>query len=110
MNDHWGWEIVRLALAGAFGGAVRWMTLRDSWVEGVISITLGMICAVYLNPLVLPIITPAIAGLVVEETSRASLSAFMIGVGGITVSGFVIDLWNIRRRVLEDKLKEPKND
>jgi hypothetical protein len=95
-------EIARLALAGALGGVVRWLTLRDGWVDGMASVIVGAICAVYLGPLVIPALTPVLGGLVVEEAGRSSLSGFLIGAGGTTFSGFLIDAWRVRRRKLND--------
>ena len=97
----WAWligEKGQLAMAGALGGVVRWLSLREDWQSGIISITVGAICALYLAPLTIPAIEPLIGKIVVDATSRAGFSGFIIGIGGIAVSGFVIDLWKARAR------------
>ena len=44
----WLWtEPGKAALAGALGGIVRWVTLREHWRDGVLSLLVGSICAVY---------------------------------------------------------------
>lgn len=78
-------------LAGALGGVVRWITLKESMREGAASVICGAICAVYLGPLIQPAITPLLGTFVVEEASRSAFGGFILGLGGITVSGFVID-------------------
>lgn len=78
-------------LAGALGGVVRWITLKESAKEGAASVICGAICAVYLGPLIQPAITPLLGTFVVEEASRSAFGGFILGLGGITVSGFVID-------------------
>ncbi len=96
-------DILRLALSGAAGGVVRWLTLRDGWRDGLTSVIVGAICAVYLGPLVIPLLTPVLGGLVAEENGRSSLSGFLIGAGGTTLPGFLIDVWRIRRNKLNDE-------
>ena len=83
----------KLVVAGALGGVVRWLSLRETWQEGLVSIVVGAICAVYLTPLFTPSLT-AWSGL--PEAAR--LTAFMVGIGGIGVVGFVIDLWRTWRK------------
>jgi len=102
MNDgFWAWfigEKGQLAIAGALGGVVRWLSLREDLPSGIISITVGAICALYLAPLAIPAIEPLIIRMVIDPTSRAGFSGFIIGIGGIAVSGFVIDIWKSRAR------------
>lgn len=78
-------------LAGALGGVVRWITLKEKLREGVASVVCGAICAVYLGPIIMPALTPLLGSFVLEEASRAAFGGFVLGLGGITVSGFVID-------------------
>lgn len=78
-------------LAGALGGVVRWITLKEKPREGIASVIVGSICAVYLGPLVQPALTPLLGSFVVEETARSGFGGFVLGLGGITLSGFVID-------------------
>lgn len=105
MHDgFWQWllgEKGQIALAGALGGVVRWLSLREDWKSGIVSITVGAICAVYLAPLAIPSFEPLIGKLVVDHVSRAGFSGFLIGIGGIAVSGFVIDLWRARARQVQ---------
>ena len=42
-------------VAGAFGGFLKWITLRETWFDGVVSIVSGAICALYLRPFFQPI-------------------------------------------------------
>lgn len=90
-------------LAGALGGVVRWITLKERLREGIASVICGAICAVYLGPLIQPAITPLLGSFVVEEASRSAFGGFILGLGGITVSGFVIDFLKGWARKGQDK-------
>lgn len=86
----------RAAVAGALGGVVRWVTLRESWREGLMSLIVGAICASYLGPLVTPILEPVIGHLTPMGDSTG-FSAFVVGVGGMSISGLLIDIFRARR-------------
>lgn len=106
-NDFLPWlltEKAQAVMAGALGGVVRWLSLREDWKSGLISITVGAICSLYLSPLAIPIIEPVLGKLVIDPAARAGFSGFIMGIGGIAVAGFFIDLWNARRaaRLSED--------
>jgi hypothetical protein len=99
----WLWsEPGRAALAGALGGIVRWVTLRENWRDGMLSLLVGSICAVYLGPLVQPILDPVI-GKLAPGGDAAGFASFCVGIGGMSISGLLIDVFRARRRrVAED--------
>ncbi len=78
------------ALAGAAGGLVRWLTLRETWRDGVASLLVGTVCAVYLGPIAEPMLRPVL-GALAPNHNPAGFSSFVVGLGGIGLSGFVID-------------------
>lgn len=90
----------KLAVAGALGGVVRWLTLKQPPLDGLISVVVGAICAVYIGPSIIPILKPVIDFTGVDHESAVGLGGFLIGIGGILVSGFVIDIWQVRRKLL----------
>lgn len=95
-----GWLVSdpgKAVLAGAAGGIVRWLTLREKWTDGIVSIVVGALCALYLGPIVEPLLTPII-GKIAPQGDAAGFSSFFIGVGGISASGFVLDVWRGRHR------------
>jgi hypothetical protein len=99
-NDLFSWaatEKAQALMAGALGGVVRWLTLREDWRSGLISITVGAICSLYLSPLAIPIVEPLLGKLVIDPSARAGFSGFIMGIGGIAATGFLIDLWNAKR-------------
>lgn len=105
MNSFLTWligEKGQLAIAGSLGGMVRWLTLREDWRSGLTSLLVGAICAVYLGPIAIPTLEPIVGKIVVDAASRAGLSGFLIGIGGIAVAGFVIDLWKARRQQISN--------
>lgn len=99
--DWFGGDKGQLLLAGALGGVVRWLTLRSHWSDGLISIVVGAICALYVSPLALPSLIPWLGNIGVPADSVGGLSGFLIGIGGITFSGFIMDLWRARRKMAE---------
>ena len=103
-----GIDKTQLIIAGALGGLVRWLTLRDHWADGLISIIVGAISSLYLSPLALPALTPFLGNLGMPPESVTGLSGFLLGIGGITASGFFIDVWRARRRFLKQQAVEPQ--
>ncbi len=97
-----GADKAQLIVAGALGGLVRWLTLRDHWVDGVVSILVGALSAMYIAPLAVPSLIPVLGNINVAPENVGGLSGFLIGIGGITVSGFFIDAWRLRRRMVKD--------
>jgi hypothetical protein len=86
----------RAAIAGAAGGLVRWVTLRDDWREGLTGLLVGSICAIYLGPLAEPLLDPVI-GKIAPGDSAAGFASFVIGLGGISIAGFILDIIKARR-------------
>ena len=89
------------ALAGAAGGLVRWLTLRESVKDGAISLLVGSLCALYLGPLVVPFLEPTI-GKIAPGSDVPGFSSFIVGLGGITFAGFLLDLIKARRKAIGD--------
>lgn len=92
-----------LLIAGALGGVVRWLTLRDHWTDGLISILVGAICSLFLSPLALPALVPMLGAVQIPPESVSGLSGFLIGIGGITISSFFIEMLRLRTVVLKKK-------
>lgn len=97
----------KLIVAGALGGVVRWLTLKERWSDGLISVIVGAITAVYVGPAARPILRPLIDFTGIDLEAASSLMGFLIGIGGILVSGFFIDFWKLRQKMLrEGKVEE----
>jgi hypothetical protein len=86
----------KAAVAGALGGIVRWVTLRHNWREGSFTLIVGSICAMYLGPVALPIVEGTI-GKIVPQGDMSGLSSFLVGIGGISLSAFIIDIFDRTR-------------
>lgn len=84
-------DTAKLMLAGAAGGIVRWVTLRQSWREGTASVIVGALCALYLGPIVQPLLDPLI-GPIAPGGDVAGFSSFVVGLGGISLAGMLIDV------------------
>lgn len=101
-NGNWLFSpIVKLAVAGALGGAVRWATLKQPPLDGLVSVFVGSICAVYIGPAIQPILRPIVDFAGIDAESMQGLGGFLVGIGGILVSGFILDLWQMRRKLLK---------
>ena len=98
MQEWWFSEKAQIAIAGAAGGVVRWLTLREDWKDGLISIVVGAICSLYLSPLALPVLEPTLGKIITNQDQVAGFSGFVIGIGGIAVAGSVLDVWKARRK------------
>lgn len=92
----------QLVLAGAAGGLVRWLTLKQHWVDGLISVSIGAILAIYIGPYAVGLFAQLVPFVGAPPESAIGLGGFLVGVGGIVVSGFIIDLWHLRRKLLKD--------
>lgn len=95
-------ETGKLVLAGALGGLVRWMTLRNNWREGISSVVVGAICALYLGPLIAPLLEPVI-GAIAPNGDTKGFASFVAGLGGISISGILIDIINSRREQFNEE-------
>lgn len=100
----------QIALAGAAGGLVRWLRLKSHWTDGVIAIIVGSITAIYLHPLAEPLVDGLLGSVVVDASSRAALSGFVIGLGGVGVAGFVIDAIAARMQRKRDEEEDSDDD
>lgn len=98
-------EPSRAAIAGIAGGVVRWLTLRSNWKEGLGTLIVGALCAIYAGQIALPIVEGSI-GKILPGEDMSGLSSFLVGIGGISLSGLILDIFD-RRRL---KLKEDQTD
>lgn len=91
-------------IAGALGGLVRWITLREHWRDGAISIVVGALCSLYLAPLGEPFIALLLRWLGLAPVldlapdQQAGFAGFVVGVGGIGIVGFILDFIKAKRR------------
>ena len=85
-------DLGQAALAGAAGGAIRWITLRERPRDGFVSLLVGSICAIYAGPLVEPFLSPFV-GKITPGDDADGFAAFVVGIGGISLAGAVIDLF-----------------
>lgn len=102
LNFSWLFSpMAKLAIAGALGGVVRWLTLKQPPLDGLVSVIVGAICAVYLGPAIQPLLRPVVDFAGVDAEAMQGLGGFLVGIGGILVSGFILDLWQLRRKLLK---------
>lgn len=107
------WNIgaeARLILAGALGGAVNWLTRKANWRDGMAQVVVGGICAFYLTPIAQPVMAEMFGTIVGTPEELARLSGFVIGLGGVSVTGFILDMWNRRGALLTALMKDEKKD
>ena len=110
-DDTFTWmfsEKGQVAIAGALGGLVRWVTLRDDWRSGLGAIVVGGIVSFYLGPIAIPTIEPILGKLAISPDAEKTFAGFIIGIGGVGAVGFILDIWRARRKMLHD-MKEAGN-
>ena len=81
-------------LAGAFGGAVRWGTLRVPFWQGILSVFIGAVCAYYFSGIG-DYITGLVFGPFIDPQAKSDappLGEFMTGVAGMSLAGFVVGM------------------
>lgn len=83
---------IKIVVAGALGGFVRWRALKEGWVAGSTSMVIGAISAIYLGPLVSPIIELFLNNVIVDPVSQKTFAGFIVGLTGTALVGFVMDL------------------
>lgn len=104
LNFNWLFSpMAKLAIAGALGGVVRWLTLKQPPLDGAISVIVGAICALYVGPAIHPLLRPVVDFAGVDPDAVQGLGGFLVGIGGILVSGFLIDIWQLRRKMLKQQ-------
>lgn len=81
----------KAVIAGALGGLVRWITLRSDWREGFGALAVGAVCALYLGPIVQPLLEPTF-GAIAPDGDAAGFSSFIVGLGGIGIAGILLDV------------------
>jgi hypothetical protein len=102
-------DLGQAAIAGALGGLVRWITLKENWKDGFTTLLVGAICAMYLGPLVSPILEPVI-GKIAPDQGAAGFTSFVVGIGGISLSAFLIDIFRRRAGSSLSDLKGKKDE
>lgn len=95
-------EKAQVIIAGAAGGVVRWLTLRQNWKDGMVAIVVGALCATYLSPLVFPILDPVLKVAIEDFIQRATFAGFFVGVGGVGITGFILDIVSSMRKGKND--------
>lgn len=92
-----------VAFSGLMGGFCRWFALREKgWPDGVGSVVLGTIAAVFLWPLAEPIFGPLIGKIALEPSTSHMLGGFLTGLSGISLIGLFLDFIRARRRQQEN--------
>ena len=78
-------------IAGAAGGLVRWLTLKETVRDGATSISVGFISAIYLTPIAVDSLASVL------DTNRPDIiigaAGFLVGLSGVALIGALIDLW-----------------
>lgn len=88
-------------IAGMAGGAVRWQHKREPWRVGIGSVVIGGICATYLGPFTLGIISKLTGVTITDEAGTTG--AFLMGLGGVLIVKLILDSLEARAGVGGDE-------
>lgn len=83
----------QMAMAGAAGSIIYWISNRQSPKNGLISIVVGAITAIYLGPAVSPILSQAFGA---SSEIPTHLSSYICGMMGISMNGLILDVFKGR--------------
>lgn len=95
------------AMAGFCGAIIYWITNRQSWKNGVVSLIVGVITAIYLTPAVSPILAN-VFGTTSELPSY--LGGYVCGMSGIALNGLIMDILRGRLLYFRDAAKKESTD
>ena len=88
-------------IAGLIGGTVRAASKpAETWAERVVTALVGGAVAVYLTPVVAPLIQPYIGG---NGATAAGFCGFLLGMSGLSSAELAI-------RIIRRKLSAPDKD
>ena len=105
---------ITLALAGAAGGVLRWITLRTHWRDGLIAIAAGTICSYYFAEILAPVLVilvhavPLFITVPVSDSQMIGPAGLLSGITGISITGFLIDWMGILSRTFLKKQRDGK--
>ena len=86
-----------LLSAGFLGSVVAAAMEWNGVLPALRKIVVGTICALYLSPVALPLLSWALGNLQVPDESAAGLSGFLMGVTGIIVIEIILKAFRLRR-------------
>lgn len=101
------------AVAGVAGGLVHWVVNKKSIGEGLASVLVGSLTAVYVGPFASPIIGSPVVGLnkiTGGDADPVLFGAFICGLAGISIVGFITDAVEKRRRDAQAKNTPTEED
>lgn len=85
-------------IAGLVGGAVRAATQpQQGWVQRIITSFVGGAVAVYMTPIVAPIVQRYVGGNPTDYAAAAGFCGFLLGMSGLAAADMAIKV--IRKRV-----------
>lgn len=84
-----------LATAGLAGAAVSAAMEWSGFLPAVRKIIVGTLCALYLSPLAIPLLSLVLGGLNVPPEKTAGMSGFLMGVLGIVVIEILLKVFRL---------------
>lgn len=91
--DNISWQDAAPIIAGAAGGIVRSISLRQNLRESVATITVGILCSAYLSAPFAPVLVKYSQGFFPTLADALGPSGFIVGFLGIAITGFIMDVF-----------------
>lgn len=103
-------ELVLLGLSGIAGAIAVAMVEWEGWFQLFRKITVGGLCAIYLSPLAVPLLSFFLDGLNVEAGHAPTLGGFIMGMIGIVLVEFIIHVFRTHSKiVMREKARQKPN-
>ena len=96
------WSVLKsdtasLGIAGISGAIVASMVEWGGWLLFARRLAVGGICAIYMAPLSIPLLSYVLVGLSIDETRAPTLGGFIMGLIGMMVVDFLLQIFQSRR-------------
>ena len=94
-------------VGGLLGAAVAAAMEYQGALPALRNIFVGTICALYLSPLALPLLSWALGSLAVPQENVAGVGGFIVGMVGIIIVEIILKAFRLRRDELTAARREP---
>lgn len=97
-----------LAIAGGFGGVIRWWAAKDGWRAGIFHVLAGAIIGRYFGPAFFQLVQPVADFSGMDPADARVLGAHLCGVIGINLYAIPTDLVRARAMAIKASMEKDR--